>query len=510
MQHNLAKKSILSIISGASLTLAFAPFHIWIIALIVPAILYALIYNEGTRRAALIGWLFGVGFFGTCVSWVYVSISTYGPPDKFLAVIITILFICCLAIFFLILATLTLTLFPHESNYKRYMFFPALWVSLEIIRSKIFTGFPWALLGVSQTTYPLSGYTPVFGVYITSLCCVLISACIFSVSKILIRHKKKAFSSEIHRNNILLNIYAAVGIIIIGWGLYQINWTKPTNKQANIVLVQGNIKETDKWDPAKQITILKTYINLSSPYLNKTNQLIFWPENAIPVFKKQAEPFLKQLNQLALKNHNTILTGIPIEKNNKFYNGATTVGAGAGEYLKQHLVPFGEYMPLQDQLAGIMKSFSIPMSDFVAGPKNQPLIKMDGFKIRLFNCFESAFPQLVANQLNNADFIVTISDDSWFGHSIGPSQHQQLRQTRALETGKTLVSATNNGITSVISPKGVILEQASSFIKTVLHKKINIYQGNTPWLVYKMLATYIIIAGLILTSLIYNRKYLFT
>lgn len=498
--NNIALKIFIAAITGAILTLAFAPFYLWPIAAISPAILYYLFYHETTKRSMLLGWIYGLGFFGSSVSWIYVSVATYGPPNKAIAIIITAMLIAALSLFFMIFGGILTRLYPHESLNKRYLAFPVIWVILELIRAKLFTGFPWVILGESQTTYPISGYIPIFGVYITSLICVIIGTMIFAAF-----HEKKLKYK-------ITNITCAFILIIIGWGLQHINWTEPkynSNNQIitkNITLVQGNIPETDKWDPNKQVSILDTYLHLSEPYLEKKNQIIIWPETAIPVFESQAKPFLNLVDRIANKHNNTILAGIPMENDGKLYNGALAIGLGHGRYLKQHLVPFGEYMPMQEYLSGVLQYFSIPMSDFTAGPKHQPLIKINNINLRVYNCFESAFPELVASQLDNADFIATLSDDSWFGDSLGPKQHEQIRQARALETGRYLVSTTNNGMTSVINPKGIIIAKIPPFTRGVLHKKIDIYQGITPWVKFGILPTYLIILCFISILLIFNIK----
>ena len=498
--NNTGLKILIAIFAGIILTLAFAPFHIWPLAAISPAILYYTLYHESTKRSALLGWLYGLGFFGSSISWVYVSVATYGPPNKAIAVIITVLFIAALSIFFLLLAAILTRFYPHESLRKRFIVFPTLWILLEVIRSKIFTGFPWVLLGESQTSYPISGFLPIFGVYITSFICVIIGSLIFS------------FFHGKNKKTKIISILSAFVFILLGWSLQHINWTKPKiNKNnkiitENITLVQGNIPETDKWDPNKQEKIIDTYLRLSEPYLIQKNQIIIWPETAIPVFASQAKPFLKLLNKVASHNNNTILSGIPMSENGKYYNGALAVGSGHGVYLKQHLVPFGEYMPMQKYLSGILDYFSIPMSNFTKGPANQSLFSANNSKFRMYNCFESAFPELVAKELNDADFIATISDDSWFGDSLGPKQHEQIRQTRAQETGRFLVSTTNNGMTSIINPKGIIIKKIPPFTRGVLHQKIDIYQGSTPWVKFGMLPTYILILCSMLILLIFKYK----
>ena len=225
-------------------------------------------------------------------------------------------------------------------------------------------------MGLLRIKYkPIRGYTPIFGVYFTSLICVLTSALIFNL---FINKKIKTK---------IINSTGVVLIIFIGYLLYQINWTthtkdeKQNKKTANIVLVQGNIHQEDKWNRKKLPMILTTYVSLSTKSLKKKNQLIFWPENAIPTAPQNINSFLKQIKSVASKNNNSILAGIPIYKNQKYYNGAIVLGEGKGTYLKQHLVPFGEYMPLQNYLSRAMNYFKIPMSDFKAGPSNQFLLK---------------------------------------------------------------------------------------------------------------------------------------
>src|SRR3989338_4698100 len=232
------------------------------------------------------------------------------------------------------------------------------------------------------------------------------------------------------------------------------------------------------------MTTLNTYYQLTSQHWDSA--LIIWPEAAIATTQLEAQPYLHELNELAKQHQVTLITGIPLQLNNYFYNGLVVLGANEGTYLKRHLVPFGEYLPMR-WLFGIFSNFvDIPMADLSAGPLQQKLLTADGMTIAPYICYEIAYPEEMAETLQQEQIILVLTDDSWFGKSIASQQHLQIADWRAIETGREVLTATNNGITAIIGPDGKIIQQLPRDQRLVLTYKVQPMTGTTPWLQWQM------------------------
>ena len=268
----------------------------------------------------------------------------------------------------------------------------------------------------------------------------------------------------------------------IGFILSRIDWTKPYGKANSVSIVQGNFPQMQKWDPMALQTIMTDYYQMTASH---PAQLVFWPENAIPTFKPYIEGFLNQVNSLGEKQNSAVLVGtVDAHQNGQYFNAAFVYGKGHGHYYKHHLVPFGEYYPFAWFLKPFMHFFHIPMSSFTQGTAIQPLLNMNGIGVAVYICYESAYPLQVQRQLQNAALIAVISDDGWFGDSLAPWQHEEIAQMRAIETGRYVVQATNNGISSIINPKGKVIARLPQNVQAVLGGRITPMQGTTPWLKY--------------------------
>ncbi len=458
---------LLCLLAGAGMAFAFAPFDLYWLALVLPAILCASWLNVSPRQALLRGWLFGFGFALTGGSWIFVSMHTYGGDSILVASAITALLAAILAFYPALQGYCFKRFFPQNRT-TILLAFPALWVTSEWLRAHLFTGVPWLLLGYSQINSPFAGFAPIDSVYLVSLVVALISALMVTFFRC-----KGIYA--------YLCILAILLLTMIGMALKPIQWTHPISKPISVALVQGNIPQQTKWDPAEADATLSEYATLTEQHWN--SPLIFWPESAIPFLLSDAKPFVDDMNREAKIHHSAILFGIPIKNQttNDFYNGAMVVGNGRGLYYKHHLLPFGEYIPLKPWIGNALEFLTIPMSGFSAGAAVQPLMDMQNLHVALFICFESAFPTQVRNQLQEANFIVTISDDGWFGRSLGPFQHEQIDQMRALETGRYVVRVTNNGVTGIINGHGQVIAKAPMNQTTVLTESIVPVNGDTPW-----------------------------
>lgn len=461
--------SIVAIIAGTQLALAFAPYNLYSLSILSPALLLALWTYSAPRKALYYGFLFGIGLFSIGASWVYVSIHTYGNAAAPIAATITILFIIILAMFIAIQGYLFAKIFPKNNLWKYVLGFPGLWIFFEWLRSWLFTGFPWLFLGYSQLNSPFAGLAPIFGVYGVSFAVALTSATI--IMPFVIRKTMPIFLALL----VLIILCAGSGL------LSHVKWTMPQGKAIQVSLIQGNIPQKIKWQPDKLPYILSLYKNLTEK--NWSSKLIVWPEAAIPAFADEVQPFLNNLNKLAKQHKSTIILGILQHKlNNKYYNAMLSVGENHSLYLKRHLVPFGEYTPFPIIMNFIAALLEIPMSNFTPGPKNQLDFIAANTIIAPSICYEIAYPTKILRFLPNAKILATISDDSWFGKSAASAQQLQIAQMRSLETGRYQLISTNTGLTAIIKPNGKIQAQAPAFKEFILTRKIYLMSGSTPWI----------------------------
>jgi apolipoprotein N-acyltransferase len=179
----------------------------------------------------------------------------------------------------------------------------------------------------------------------------------------------------------------------------------------------------------------------------------------------------------------TLITGIPYrpEGEQHYHNSILALGQGDGVYHKQRLVPFGEYVPMEGVLRGLIAFFDLPMSAFTAGPTGQAPLRAGAFRVAPYICYEIVYPDLVASGARDADLLITISNDSWFGDSIGPLQHLQMAQMRALENGRYLIRGTNNGVSAIINAQGEIVVASDRFVTTTLQGQVEAMLGSTPF-----------------------------
>lgn len=491
-------KDGVALISGALLTLAFAPFDIFPLAIISPAILLSLWIHTSAKQAFWRGWLYGLGLFSTGVYWIYISVHTFGPTSAPFAVLITGALIAFLALYPAMNGYLLNRFFPKTNNAKLFLAFPALWVLLEWARGWIFTGFPWLFVGYTQLHSPLQGYAPIFSVYGVSLVVLFSSALLVST---VIQFQKARYQA------LYIRLFSLAFLWGIGSVLSLISWTTPSGNPVTVSLVQGNIAQDIKWSPEQIQPTLEHYVALTKPYLGKS-KIIIWPESAIPLPLQYATDFLEALSRIASQQHTTLITGIPIKADNTdaYYNGVIALGEGRGQYLKSRLVPFGEYVPLHNLLGRFLDFLQVPMSDFISGNTLPAPIMADNIKIATFICYEIAYPTQVLSRDGNIDMILTVSNDAWFGQSIAQAQHLEMAQMRALEMGRPILFVTNNGITAVINAKGRIQSQAPPYQSYVLTDQIQMTHGKTPWQYFAMYPIVILLMiSLILALQLRNR-----
>lgn len=482
----------LALAAGAALPLAFAPFDWWWLAPLCLAVLFAIGAGAGAVTAARAGYLFGLGFYGVGVSWVYISIGRYGQSGPVLAVLLTALFVAALALFPWLSVKLARRLRRGTGFIALAVAFPAVWVLLEWVRTWLFTGFPWLLLGYSQTDGPLAPLAPVTGVLGLSLALSVLAGVL-------------AWLAMTPRPRRSLAALAVVVVMLLGLRLLDRDWTAPAGPALSAVLVQGNVPQELKWSPDFQQTTLDRYRELTEPHWGV--DLVVWPEAAVPNwYHRLAHDYLEPLAERGLAHGSELVLGVPFFdlQSAKAYNSVVSLGAEPGIYHKRHLVPFGEYLPLRSVFGRAFDILGAPMSDFDAGTVAAPL-HAAGYPIGTTVCYEVAFGPEVAAVLPAAQLLINVSNDAWFGDSLAPHQHLQMARMRALETGRDLLRATNTGITALIDHKGRIVARAPQFETTTLTVEATPRQGATPyvrWLDYPVLG---LLAAALLGLLITGR-----
>lgn len=461
--------------AGALATLSFAPYNYWPLALVSLCLLFALLLQQTPKRGALIGFLWGLGLFGTGISWVHVSIANFGGMPWLAGWSLMALLIAYLA-FYPALFGFLFNRFNRGRPFHQLMLSgPVFWLILDWIRGWLMTGFPWLWMGYSQIDSPYAAIAPILGVEGITLALVLTSAALVAAAY--------------YRNWRPLLVVALVGAISLLAGQKQ--WVVPNpDKTVDVAMIQGNVPQEIKWLPSQRWPTLMKYTDLTRE--NWGADLIIWPEAAIPALETQVPTFLQNLDAAARNNHSTVITGI-LDQNEKgqFYNNILTLGVNAvgpyqyehaERYSKHHLLPFGEFVPFGDLLRPIAPFFNLPMSSFSRGDYIQPNLEANGYSLAPALCYEVAFSEQVRQNVDyDTEFLLTLSNDTWFGKSIGPFQHMEIAQMRALELGKPLLRATNSGLTGVVDHHGQIIASIPQFETAVLRTKVTPTEGMTPF-----------------------------
>ncbi|MGP4970878.1 apolipoprotein N-acyltransferase [Psychrobacter aquimaris] len=471
----IALTVLIALLAGAVFIFALAPYGIWPLALVSPAILYALLMPDMSgKRAFLIGQAYGTGLWCVGAFWLYTSIHVYGDTPAWLALIMIALMGLGMGLFHGFLA-----LVFNRMVGRQPLSFAALWILQEWMKTWLFTGFPWLFVGYAFTEqYWLSSLAPVAGVFAVSFVAVLLAA---SVVELLRRRGGYMIPS--------------IALLVISSALWLINpqWTKPKGTpDLSVSLIQGNIPQDLKWLTEYQIETLKIYATLTRTEWGR--DIVVWPESSIPMFQDEAIGFINEMVKMAKETDTTWVTGIPYrdlenfdpetDKYPQFYNSVVALGSDAeGMYKKQRLVPFGEYIPFEGML-DILPNLagSQEIMSYSRGSDNQSPLRVRGHNLGSAVCYEVAYPDTTRKNAIGTDFLLTISNDAWFGTSAGPLQHLQMVQMRALENGRWFMRATNTGVTAIIDHKGHIVERAPQFERMVLRGDIQARVGNTPFM----------------------------
>lgn len=484
---------LLALLSGMLLPLAFAPINCYLLAFICPALWLATLLNSKPTRAFWRGWLFGFGVMIIGASWIFVSIYFFGNTPLWLASLGTLGFVCVLALFFAVQALCLVRFFPTNHWLKLTVAFAATWVLQEWLRSWALTGFPWLLLGNSQIATWLGNYATITSVYGVSF---LVAICAGLLVNLFYSHR-----------HYLGSTITIILLFTIGAFLGTIAWTQPASPPVRVSLVQGDIPQSIKWDPNTLNLSLSRYRGLTE--MQWQSAIIAWPESSIPALLNDVSQYVDRIGVEAKKHNSTVIIGAPSADITQhfFYNSVVAVGDGNGTYLKRHLVPFGEYVPLEYWLRGLIGFFNLPMSGFSQGQSQQTLLRAGTIPIATYLCYEIAYVNLLWPDLPQAQLLLNMSDDTWFGRSWAAAQQLQIAQMRSLETGRYQMVVANDGFTAIINQHGEITARLPRFMSSVLTGTVIPMTGSTPLILTGLLFWELVLIVVTLATWLYLSWY---
>jgi len=475
LAHSTWAGHFVALMAGVVCTLSFSPFDFWPVSFLSVFLLLLLTQSASLIKGIIRYYLFGVGLYASGISWFFVSIHDHGGASVPVATLLVSLFALAVALLWALQGYVYLNFF-RTVPLGLLLAFPAVWLMREWTMSWLFSGFPWLLMGYSQIDTFLVGFAPVLGVYGLSALMLFTVTSIFSLFCLI---TSATDNHNTGRRAGAMTFLAVLVCWITGALLERYEFTDG-NRWVSVSAVQGNIDQESKWTRRMVLPILETYKRLSSTEWGR--ELIVWPEAAITLFRQNAFGHIDELDQLARKSGSSLVLGIPDrDDSGGFQNSAIAIGQGKGRYVKRHLVPFGEYVPLEDQLRGVISFLDLPMSHNQPGPANQAPLMAGDLTLSVSICYEVVFGDLVRSTVANPDLLITISNDTWFGDSIGPWQHFQMARMRAIENGRYMVRATNNGVTAIIDEKGRVRDVLPQFQRGVLRGEVRVMTGTTPY-----------------------------
>ncbi|MEJ2387191.1 MAG: apolipoprotein N-acyltransferase [Chromatiaceae bacterium] len=466
----LALRAFAATVAGGLAVLAFAPFGVYLIAVLALAVLYELLARSSPAGGFWVGWAFGIGLMGFGVFWIRISLNEFGNMGAPLAYGLTFLFILGMALYYGIVGWLMAGLAGRGPPWTGpLLLFPSLWVLGEWVRGWLFTGFPWLAVGYSQVDSPLAGLAPIAGVYGVSLAVALSAGLVWGAVHWQARDRVAA-------------LMALGALWLAGGVLLHLDWTHPAGRPLRATVVQANIRQSVKWDPESRISTLRAYVKMTRA--NWRSDIIVWPETAVPDFLNRVQRvFIDPLTTEAKNSRTELVIGIPVHDptEHRYYNGLMSLGTIQDLYRKRHLVPFGEYMPFKSLLGPLAEAFEIPMSDFRAGRAGRPLLRVGHYLAGVSICYEDAFPGEVVEAMPDAAFFVNVSNDAWFGDSLAPPQHLEIARMRGLENERWTLRATNTGISAIMDAKGRIVGRVPAFERGVTTAQMQPRAGATPF-----------------------------
>ena len=481
--------------AGASLNLAFSPFGWWPLAIVAPAILFVLIRGLPPRRAFGAGAAFGAGLFGFGTYWLYTCLHVYGLVPVWLTLLLQAVVIAVMSAFPALSCYVANRVWLKSGATRSWLVLPVLWVLFEWLRGWVLTGFPWLSLGYAMVDSPLRGFAPLFGVYGVTFAVATMAAALDAALL-----PRASIARRLCAIAVIASLIAVPGL------LARRDWTRGEGAPIPVAAVQGAVSQDQKWQANNRDETLERYRRLTAQAWGA--RLIVWPESALPVLAGDIPDYLKELEEAGRAHGADFAIGLVNydAASEQYHNGVLVLtGSGSGWYYKRHLVPFGEYFPVPAFVRSWMRLMNLPYDDIAPGSEHQPRLSAAGQKLGITICYEDAFGQEQLKAVRDSTLLINVTNNAWYGDSTAPHQHLEIARMRALEAGRYLVRAANDGITAVIGPHGEIVARLPQFAQAVLRADVQPMTGLTP---YARLGNHAVIlaAGLMLGAAVWRRR----
>lgn len=453
---------------GALVSLAFAPFGWWPLGIVGTAYLFALWLDAAPRRAALSGFLFTSGTFLAGTYWLYHSVYEIGHAPIVLTIFVIVAIAAVMGGYTAAVGYVLARWIRVQGALRWLVVLPAAVAILEWFRGWFLSGFPWLALGYTQTDAPLAGLAPLVGIYGVSFAVTLSAGALVAL---LFGNSRSRIAAA-----------SALGAVwILGFALWGREWTQPTGKPVTVAIVQGAVPQEMKWDQAQFEATLELYRELTAPHLGA--DIIVWPESALAAPVHMLGGFLGPQWDAAKRSGSTLVLG-QLRRDPRreiYYNAVLALGDEPQWYAKRRLVPLSEFFPVPEFVRDWLQGMELPYSGFEAGGDSQPALDAAGQKLGVTVCYEDAYASDQLAVLKDATLLVNVTNDAWFGDSTAAHQHLQISRMRALEAGRTMLRAANDGVSAIIGPDGRITLTLPRFQPGVLTGSVQPRIGLTPY-----------------------------
>jgi apolipoprotein N-acyltransferase len=495
----MSKRKQLSLLAAAVsallLTLAMPGLTAWwplLFVALVPLLTTAQFLSP--LESGCMGMFCGILYYSGLLYWIVIVLQQYGGLHTFFAVGALGLLVLYMSMYtaFFCLSLAWLAARQGEGKGSSTIIFlaaPALWVGFDMLRGLLFTGMPWMDLGYGLYQHPLLIQAADLGGHhlITYLLVQINSLIFWLMDRIFSRQPASSRLHYICAFLVAMLIYCVGGYSTMRY--WQVYATSEIEEQVSVAVAQGNIDQREKWSPARKDSTIERYLTLSNAALEQNGaDLVVWPETALPFFPAR-EPLMNKVKQFAKKEHIYLLTGSPFftvdperpVRPVEYFNSALMVnpeGRLVGRYNKQHLVPFGEYVPLRDWLWFIKPLVEL-VGDFTPGISAEPL-EAEKIKAGVLICFESIFPSIAQQTTKaGANLLVSLTNDAWYGYSSAPYHSWAMTVFRAVENRRSLVRAANTGISGFVEPTGRITSASPIFVPAAWKETIPLMTEQT-------------------------------
>ena len=495
----------LAIVSGILLALSFPKPDVALLAWVSFVPLLLAMGKKSPQKAFRLGFVCGMTAYAGLLYWLNIVMVTFGKLNWSISLCLYLFLAAYLALYFGVLAFIVRK--GEDAGISPLLSFPLVWVGLEYFRSFFLTGFPWASLGYSQyRMLPLVQIADITGVYGVSFLIAFANVILYRMLRGVVAKENWAYPKK------SLLLFVLLLVAALGYGFNRLRVVE-RGALLKVALIQGNISQDVKWNPAFQEATVAIYERLSRKAAAAGCDLVVWPESAAPFFFQNDERYAGRIRALARELKSYLLFGSPAyeksEGREKYLNSAFLLSP-SGEVLgrsdKMHLVPFGEYVPLARFLPFVSKLVE-GIGDFAPGTRITPLNTGKG-EIGVLICFEGIFPELSREYARaGSRLLVNISNDAWYKRSSAPYQHLSMTIFRAVENRLSFIRATNTGVSAIIDSHGMMHETTPLFEEAIVTGQVRFGEGSTVYNRFgDFFARLCLVATIVIGGLAFRKK----